>query len=91
MLSTVHGNGITQKQIRDKKEAGGFRNVIKPDCVVEYNKYMGRVDLMDQLLQYYEYPHWSHKWYIPLYHRIRETAITNGHILYQRSIPMTKR
>jgi hypothetical protein len=84
MLSTIHDNGITHKQVRDKKEATGFRNVTKPDCVIEYNKYMGGVDLMDQYLQYYEYPHRSHKWYMPLYHRILETAIINGYILYQK-------
>jgi hypothetical protein len=84
MLSTIHDNGVTHKQVRDKKEATGFRNVAKPDCVVQYNKYMGGVDLMDQLLQYYEYPHRSNKWYMPLYNRIRETAIVNRYILYQK-------
>ncbi|XP_064631697.1 piggyBac transposable element-derived protein 4-like [Lineus longissimus] len=84
MLSTIHCCGVTPIQVRDKKEATGFRNVSKPDCVIQHNKYMGRVDLMDQYLQYYEYPHRSNKWYMPLYHRIRETAMVNGYILYHK-------
>jgi hypothetical protein len=73
--------------VRDKRAADGFRQVHKPDCIREYNKYMGGVDQMDQLLQYYEYPHWSHKWYVPLYHRVREVALVNGYILYKKVNP----
>ncbi|XP_064635763.1 piggyBac transposable element-derived protein 4-like [Lineus longissimus] len=90
VLSTIHGIGVNVNQVRDRKDATGFRQVHKPVCISEYNKYMGGVDLMDQLLQYYEFPHWSHKWYTPIYHRIREVAVVNGFILYKKVNPQGK-
>ena len=50
----------------------------------DYNQFMGGVDLTDQLLGTYAYPHKVTKWYHALYHRLREVALTNGYILYKR-------
>lgn len=40
-LTTIHGNGVVNKEIRSKKEQTGKRTVIKPALVEDYNRYMG--------------------------------------------------
>ena len=49
MLSTKHTGRIVtaQKNNRQGKE------IKKPDAALEYNKFMGGVDRLDQLLSYY--------------------------------------
>ena len=43
---------------------------------------MGGVDIMDQKLTTYTFPHKSCKWYYTLFHRAVEIALVNGYILY---------
>ncbi|XP_064643065.1 piggyBac transposable element-derived protein 4-like [Lineus longissimus] len=74
-LSSVHEPGPVQKRLRHKDGEGGYRNVEKPAMIDQYNKYMGGVDSFDQQLGTYGYEHKSQKWYMPLHHRIRETAL----------------
>jgi hypothetical protein len=49
MLSTIHGSDMSATRRRDKDT-----NVIimKPSMVVNYNKYMGRVERSDQMISY---------------------------------------
>uniref|UniRef100_A0A668AWS2 Uncharacterized protein n=1 Tax=Myripristis murdjan TaxID=586833 RepID=A0A668AWS2_9TELE len=61
------------------------KNVVKPRCVEDYNRYMGGVDRADQLCSYYSFSHRSMKWYIRLYHHVREVALVNAHILFREA------
>ena len=45
---------------------------------------MAGVDIMDQKLGTYAFPHKSSKWYFTIYHRIREVALVNGYIIYTK-------
>ncbi|XP_064619519.1 piggyBac transposable element-derived protein 4-like [Lineus longissimus] len=87
VLSSVHEEGVVQKEIRDRNAPNGIRNVDKPTVISKCNAYIGGVDTFDQLLQSYEYQHKSQKWYMPLYHRVREIALVNGFILYKTVNP----
>ena len=82
-LSTAHTNNTCEKTIRQKDNPEG-RLLDKPVMVEEYNAKMSGVDRLDQMLGSYAYSHKSLKWYRAVYHRIREIALTNGHILHKR-------
>lgn len=84
-LSTVDTNNTIDKRVRSRREPGGFRVVEKPVLADRYNTNMAGVDLYDQLLGTYAYPHKAQKWYLPIYHTIVETALVNGYIAYRES------
>ncbi|XP_064629271.1 piggyBac transposable element-derived protein 4-like [Lineus longissimus] len=86
-LSSMHGNGVVNKEVRSKKDPTGKRNVIKPALVNDYNQYMGGVDKFDQLSSYYCYPHKCQKWYQVVFNFARETALVNGFIAYKSTHP----
>ena len=56
----------------------------KPQSVVEYNKCMGGIDLVDQHLAYYTSPHRSIKWYKKIGIHICELLLLNAFFLYRR-------
>lgn len=78
--SNSHGNGTVVKQIRSKANETGFRNLDKPQIAVEYNRFMGGVDKLDQRMGYYSYPHKNVKWYHVIFHHIIEIANVNGFV-----------
>ena len=86
MLSTVDTNLTIDKEVRTKRSEGGHKRTIeKPVAVERYNQNMAGVDRFDQIVGTYQYPHKSLKWYHTLYHRVRETALVNGYIIYKKA------
>ena len=63
LLTNVGNSEVSKKQIRCKKSSSGFFDVMKPNCVEDYNKNMGGTDLADQCFQYYNHTHRSLKWW----------------------------
>ena len=59
MLSTIHANSMVHRPDRRHRN----QRQSTPTCISEYNKYMGGVDRTDQLMQPYEIPRKSMKWY----------------------------
>eukprot|EP00057_Strongylocentrotus_purpuratus_P017165 XP_011671639.1 PREDICTED: piggyBac transposable element-derived protein 4-like [Strongylocentrotus purpuratus] len=80
VLSTIHNNSTVQKEIRHRGSENGRRPIIKPKVVEQYNQHMGGIDLLDQRMSYYRYPHRHMKWYRVIYHFLMEVALVNGHI-----------
>ena len=91
MLSTVHGTGLFERETRAnarerRRNVGDQDGMIHselPLTVNSYNKYMGGVDRLDQLVSYNVYPHRSRKWYIKLFNYILDIALVNARILFQ--------
>ena len=57
MLSTFHTDEMATKRRRTRRSTTGIEDISKPIAIVEYNQYMGGVDLSDQLVQTYGYSH----------------------------------
>ena len=47
---------------------------------------MAEVDLYDQMLGSYSYPHKVQKRYHAIFHNLMETALVNEYIVYQESL-----
>lgn len=66
------------------------RVVQKPEMVAEYNKSMGGIDHMDQLLAYYPIERKCMKWYRKVAIHIFHLILTNSYILFRRDNPSSK-
>lgn len=55
-----------------------------PNVVIEYNKHMGGVDLMDSLLGRYKIVMRSRKWYMRIFYHLLDLSIINAWLLYLR-------
>ena len=84
-LSTIHTNNTIDKRLRTRRDPTGFRQIEKPVIADRYNANMAGVDLYDQMLGSYSYPHKVQKWYHAIFHNIMETALVNGYIVYRES------
>ena len=56
-LSTIHTNNTIDKRLRTRRDPTGFRQIEKPVIAERYNANMAGVDLYDQMLGSYSYPH----------------------------------
>ena len=79
MISTCHSDSFSATQKKDR-ETGEY--IRKPDIVLDYNKYMGGVDLSDFLTAKYADMRKSLKWYKKLVFHLNDLAVTNAYIVY---------
>ena len=84
VLSTIHGAlmGVCRRTV--KGSAGHFerREIARPESVAEYSRFMGGVDLADQMFQYYSYGRKSRKWTKKLFFYALELFQLNSYIMY---------
>ena len=81
LLTTKHSD-----QMQPVSRKGGLECINKPMCVIEYNKYMGGVDLKDQLLESFLLERKRTKvWYKKLFNHFVNTAVLNAYILHRKA------
>ncbi|XP_069819582.1 piggyBac transposable element-derived protein 4-like [Dendropsophus ebraccatus] len=78
ILTTIHGPGTTPVPVR-----GTTAVALKPDCILDYNRYMGGVDLSDQVLKPYSALRKTNIWYKKLAVHMVQTAMYNAFVLYR--------
>ncbi|XP_035262865.1 nascent polypeptide-associated complex subunit alpha, muscle-specific form-like [Anguilla anguilla] len=100
LCSTIHkaysGQSV-QRRVRDPNEPRSTRAVPVPDPVVQYNKYMGGVDLSDALIKYYNVNQKTMRWYKKLFLHFVDIAVVNSYIIHKELVlikgqrPMTQK
>ena len=51
--------------------------------VEDYNHYMSGVDTFDQRKASFAFNHRNKKWYMPVYHNLKDISLNNSRILYE--------
>ena len=73
-LSTLLSDTVTTVSRQVDKER---RDITCPDSIVDYNKYMGGVDLADLAMFYYSVGRKTLKWWRRIFWRMHDQAVTN--------------
>ena len=81
MLSTIHEPKMT---VLWKKHFQTGDHIKKPSCIVDYCKFMGGVDLLDQYAQYNTIARKTKKWWRKLFFHIMNIVLVNGYRLYEK-------
>ena len=80
MISTIHDS----KHVRTgKKDQQTGEDIMKPNCIVEYNKYMKGVDRADQYLSYYSFVRKTVKWSKKVVLYLLNCALFNAFLIYK--------
>ena len=79
ILSTITDSGDVEVQSRFPCA----RPTIKPEMVVDYNRFMGGVEQFDQYRNYYQSGHHAKKCWKVLFCNLLDMAITNSYICYK--------
>lgn len=73
-----------QEKQRWNRQSRQREGVKIPHCIVEYNKHMCGVDVMDSLTSLYKYNLRSKRWYMYLFYHTIHLAMNNSWLLYKR-------
>lgn len=74
MISTVHKPKMTNT---NKKDILG-NNIIKPDCVIDYNSNVGLVDKSDMQISFNTISQKSIKWYKKCFFHLLDLCLLNS-------------
>ena len=80
LCSTLH-RGVMKETERLDRETD--EPTQKPDAIIDYNKYMGAVDLSDQLLQYTANRRRTLKWYKKVIFHMYDLCSVQAYLLYK--------
>ena len=87
LVSSVHNDKTFQKVVKDKTAPNHQREVIKPNAIELYTKYMRGVDLADQQMWHSLFDHKSVKWWKKVLFALLETSFVNSLIIFMRCHP----
>ena len=88
-LSTQHDNSREAVDVRQR--GGHILRVSKPTALVDYNRYMGGVDGIDQMISYYPVTRKTLKWPKKICWYWVELALHNACIIYNHGKPARER
>ena len=83
-MSTKYTNDMTTVKRRHSGGSGRV-DLTCPKIVEKYNKFMGGVDLADQMMCYYSVGRKNMKWWRKVVWRLHDHAITNAYVIYKQN------
>jgi len=75
----------TVATVTRKQKDGTKLTVSCPEMTMFYNKFMGGVDLCDQLTSVYDHNRRSNKWWKKVFYKMLAMAVMNAYILFKNS------
>nr|CAH7718955.1 unnamed protein product [Callosobruchus chinensis]CAI5818917.1 unnamed protein product [Callosobruchus analis]CAH7726829.1 unnamed protein product [Callosobruchus chinensis]CAH7733976.1 unnamed protein product [Callosobruchus chinensis]CAH7741215.1 unnamed protein product [Callosobruchus chinensis] len=85
VLSSMH-NPSSITTVRRTNAKGEKEEVPCPVAVSDYNKYMGGVDKMDQMIERYSVVRKSRRWWMKIFFYFIDVAICNSFVIYKSSV-----
>lgn len=85
LITNIYETNTTTDVVRTDYINNITREVKMPSPILEYNKFMGGVDLSDQFCSYIETEKKTCKWWKKLFFHIMDVCIVNAWILYKKS------
>ncbi|KAJ8967797.1 hypothetical protein NQ317_012693 [Molorchus minor] len=84
MLSTAYGELPLHKVTRyDRKQKKNI-SINCPNVIIQYNKHMGGVDLLDSHIGRYKIPLRSKKWYLRIFFHLLDVSLINAWLLHNK-------
>ncbi|KAJ8957327.1 hypothetical protein NQ314_006577 [Rhamnusium bicolor] len=84
LLSTAYGELPLHKVTRyDRKQKKNI-SINCPNVIIQYNKHIRGVDLLDSHIGRYKIPLRSKKWYMRIFFHLLDVSIKNAWLLYNR-------
>ena len=80
LCSTLHKSVMTDS---GKVTMGTEEPIMKPDAIVDYNKYMGAVDRSDHTLQYHAMRRKTLKWYKKVMFHLFDLCSVQAYLIYK--------
>ena len=82
MVNTIHQDKMVTVE---EKVKGSSKKVTytRPECVVNYNKFMNGVDKMDQKISYYPFPRKTHRWNFKFIMYLFQLSFANALTVYK--------
>lgn len=84
MLSTIHGSDLS---VSHRRDTVNDTIIMKPNMVINYNKYMGGVDRSDQMISYTNNIVKSFKWWKKVIFHLLAIAVLDSYILFKSDNP----
>ena len=78
-----HAEGTVRRKSTDRSGRFSMADVPLPSAIKFYNKFMGGVDLSDQLIGYHRILRQTKKYWKTLFYHLLEISITNAFILHK--------
>lgn len=82
LLSNYHDSHETST-VKRKNKDGTVEDVLCPQLLIDYNKFMNGVDKFDQIKSTYEVDRKSHKWWHRIFFFFLDASIVNAFIIYK--------
>lgn len=84
LMSTYAGTNPISSVPRYRRASKESEMIPCPNVVLQYNRHMGGVDLMDSLLGRYKIKMRSRKWYLRIFYHLVDLSVINAWLLYLR-------
>ncbi|GBN77865.1 PiggyBac transposable element-derived protein 4 [Araneus ventricosus] len=81
MLTSIHGPEISKSGRKDRVTG---EDILKPQCILDYNKNMGGIDIGDAVMTHHSCFRKSVKWYKKLFFGLMDITILNSNILFDK-------